>query len=145
VFFLQGFEVVVAVQGGVVGIGRFDVGDDAGAAIIVVRREEGAHLGGGGLGEVVVTGPEGGGEDELSGFRGEPGMTWRSVGWWGFLPSMLTTFAGRQGGVGFRVKPGMTVQDGQKKTHSGGDLPLWITFGFIIFLVVKTVKQVFES
>jgi len=65
------------------------------------------------LGEVVVVGPEGGGEDELSGFRVKPGMTWRSVGWWGFLPSMLTTFAGRQGGVGFRVRPGMTWRGGR--------------------------------
>ena len=58
-------EVMVAIQGSVVGIGRFDVGDDAGAAVIVVGWEEGSHLGGGGLGEVVVVGPEGGWEDEL--------------------------------------------------------------------------------
>jgi hypothetical protein len=39
-------------------------------------------------------------------------MTWWGVVWWGFLPSMLTAFAGRQGGAGFRVEPGMTWEGG---------------------------------
>ena len=58
-------KVVVAIQGSIVRIGGFHIGNDAGTAVVVVGREVGIHIGGRSLGEVVVISPKRGWHDEL--------------------------------------------------------------------------------
>ncbi|NBK24947.1 MAG: hypothetical protein EOM68_23340 [Spirochaetia bacterium] len=62
---LELYKVVVAIQGSIVGIGGFHIGNNAGTAIVVVGRQPGIHICGRSLGEVVVIVPERGGHYEL--------------------------------------------------------------------------------
>jgi len=61
ILFAQFEEVIVAIQGSIVRLGGFKIGNNACAAVVMVRGEPGFHIRSGGLGKILVCLPERGG------------------------------------------------------------------------------------